>query len=431
MSQSKYSSVQSKGIYHGLPVFPENLKGLSAIVTGANGISGDHMMRVLDESPERWSNVYALSRRPPMVDRKWQTNLKHVPLDFLNSSPEEIAKALKEHGVKADYIFFFSYVQAAPKDGATLWSDAEEMTKVNVALLSNFLQALKLASITPKRFMLQTGAKNYGVHQGPTINPQTESDPRVTHLDANFYYPQEDLLEEYCKQTGAEWNVARPSYILGAVKDAAMNVVYPIGVFAAVHAHLKEKLVFPGNIDAFHMVLDLSSAMMNSYLEEWAVLDPKAGNQAFNASDSSQFTFGKFWPVLAEWYGVGYTLPEADTEYTTVEMPYKKPPRGFGPPGKVSFSYTLVQWAADPRVHAAWKEISKQHGLESDPFSNPADRGRIFAFADAAILASYPLQFNMDKSRKLGWHGMVDSIESIRSVLEDFVGLKMLPPLPK
>ena len=31
-----------------------------------------------------------------------------------------------------------------------------------VALLSNFLDALPLASITPKRIMLQTGAKNYG-----------------------------------------------------------------------------------------------------------------------------------------------------------------------------------------------------------------------------------------------------------------------------
>ena len=31
-----------------------------------------------------------------------------------------------------------------------------------VALLRNFLDALPLASIKPKRIMLQTGAKNYG-----------------------------------------------------------------------------------------------------------------------------------------------------------------------------------------------------------------------------------------------------------------------------
>lgn len=59
------------------------------------------MMRVLAESPHRWTNIYALSRRPPVVDRKWEANVKHVAMDFLNSSPEELAKNLKEGGVKA------------------------------------------------------------------------------------------------------------------------------------------------------------------------------------------------------------------------------------------------------------------------------------------------------------------------------------------
>lgn len=36
--------VHSNGIYHGLPVFPDTLQGLTAIVTGANGISGTYMV---------------------------------------------------------------------------------------------------------------------------------------------------------------------------------------------------------------------------------------------------------------------------------------------------------------------------------------------------------------------------------------------------
>ena len=36
--------IVSKDIYHGLPTFPEDLNGLTAIVTGANGISGDYMV---------------------------------------------------------------------------------------------------------------------------------------------------------------------------------------------------------------------------------------------------------------------------------------------------------------------------------------------------------------------------------------------------
>lgn len=37
----------------------------------------------------------------------------------------------------------------------------------------------------------------------------------------------------------------------------------------------------------------------------------------------------------------------------------------------------------------------------------------------------------MDQSRKMGFFGTVDSVESIRTVLEEFVELKMLPPIPK
>jgi len=53
----KTFQVQSKGIYHGLPVFPSKHKGLTAIVTGANGISGWYMVKVLAQSPERWTKI--------------------------------------------------------------------------------------------------------------------------------------------------------------------------------------------------------------------------------------------------------------------------------------------------------------------------------------------------------------------------------------
>ena len=89
-------------------------------------------------------------------------NAEHIPCDFLKE-PNEIAEVLKQHGVTADHVFFFSYIQPPPKKGSTgIWSDAEELVRVNSALLSNFLEAMKIAEVKPKRFMLQTGAKNYG-----------------------------------------------------------------------------------------------------------------------------------------------------------------------------------------------------------------------------------------------------------------------------
>lgn len=127
---SNQQVVQSRGIYHGLPVHDASLKGLTAIITGANGISGHYMLRVLAQDPERWRKIYCLSRRPPAIPEGLPSNAEHISLDFLQDK-EEIAKVLRDKGVKADYVFFYSYVQVKPKEGKGLWSDAEEMCRVN------------------------------------------------------------------------------------------------------------------------------------------------------------------------------------------------------------------------------------------------------------------------------------------------------------
>lgn len=210
--------VQSKGIYHGLPVYDPSIKGLTAIITGANGISGHYMLKVLAQSPERWSKIYCLSRRPPYIPGGLPSQAEHISVDFLKP-PSEIAKALQDKNIKADAVFFFAYLQPPPKEGKGLWSDAQEMVRVNSALLDNFLGALKIADIQPKRFVLQTGAKNYGVHHGITKTPQEEIDPRVEIPgEPNFYYPQEDSLWKFCEESrgGTGWSVHMPGAILGA-----------------------------------------------------------------------------------------------------------------------------------------------------------------------------------------------------------------------
>ena len=50
-------------------------------------------------------------------------------------------------------------------------------------LISNFIEGLKLAKLTPKRFLLQTGAKHYGFHIGPATSPSYEFDARVRDED--------------------------------------------------------------------------------------------------------------------------------------------------------------------------------------------------------------------------------------------------------
>ena len=128
MASKNQQVVFSKGIYHALPTFPEHHKGLSAIIAGANGISGTYMARVLGEAPERWDKIYCMSRRPPAFDLP--EHAKFIQSDLLKD-PKDLGAELKESGVKADYVFFYAYIQAPPKEGGLIWSDADEMVRLN------------------------------------------------------------------------------------------------------------------------------------------------------------------------------------------------------------------------------------------------------------------------------------------------------------
>lgn len=73
--------------------------------------------------------MYALSRRPPEGD--WPAHFQHISVDFLNGGAEGIAKALKDNNVKPDVAFFYAYIQPAPKDGGGIWSNIQELVRVN------------------------------------------------------------------------------------------------------------------------------------------------------------------------------------------------------------------------------------------------------------------------------------------------------------
>ncbi|KAJ5378624.1 hypothetical protein N7509_011743 [Penicillium cosmopolitanum] len=379
--------LQSKSIYHGLPVFPQETKGFTAIVTGANGISGDHM------------------------------------------SPDILAKQMRERGISAEYVFFFAYIQPKPKDGGNIWSAAEDLVTINKSLLVNFLEAQALANSLPQRILLQLGAKYYGAHLGPTKLPSEESDPRV-YLEPNFYYDQEDYLKDFAAKHGISWNTTRPANIPGAVPDAAMNLCFPLGVYAVVQKHLRQPLEFPSDFAAWTNIQMLSSAQMNCYLAEWAVLTEDAKNESFNATDDYPFAWEMFWPKLAAFYGIQWKGPDDNasrTEYHEFQTPYTPPPRGYGPPATIRFKFTLAEWAKRPEVQNAWKEIVAEHNLRNIALE---DVDRVFGFTDFGLSVSYPVVQSMAKAKKLGFFGFVDASETIYRTLEEFVDLHMLPPGP-
>lgn len=92
-------TIHNSGIHYNLPTFPaHDGKKYTAIVTGANGISGSEIVNALVAAPERWEVIYAMSRRPPPSHND---RVKSIAADFLSSSPEDLVVLFEEEGVKA------------------------------------------------------------------------------------------------------------------------------------------------------------------------------------------------------------------------------------------------------------------------------------------------------------------------------------------
>lgn len=377
-------TIESYDIYHGLPTFEQ--ENLTAIVAGANGLSGVHMLEILARHPQRWKKIYALSRRPPPSNLP--ENVEHISCDFLSSS-EAIATVLREHDVKADYAFFFAYIQPPPKQGQSIWGNVEDLVSMNKTLLSNFLDALTVTNNIPRTVLLQLGAKYYGLHLGPGSPPYEETCPRVS-LEPNFYYVQEDFVKAWADKYNSSWITTRPSHIAGAVADNAMNFVLPLAIYATVQKYLNRPLEFPSDLKAWENTVAISSARMNAHLAEWAVLTPAARNGSFNACDDSAFTWAQLWPRLAARFEMQWKGPDLEAEFEQVEMPYEPPPRGWGPSACMRYKFTLVEWAKKQEVQEAWKHIAETHGLRLKEFN---DIHRVFGFTDATLAWSFPIHY--------------------------------------
>ena len=254
-------------------------------------------------------------------------------------------------------------------------------------VLSNFLEALPLASALPKRIFIQFGGKWYGVHLGQTDIPDEETDPRLD-LEPNLYYTQHDILESFCAKHRIGWNTAYPSFIIGAALDSSQSLFFPILVYASVQKYLGRPLQYPSDLNAWYQPQSLSNAIMNSYLYEWSVLAPNTANQAFNASDDCTFTWGKLWPRLAAYFSMNYVGPDTseDAEFRLKPMKAEPPPHGRGSASLMRSKFSFVDWAKDPVNVEAWKELSRQHQLRDSEWT---DVGSIFGRADFCLLRPY------------------------------------------
>lgn len=433
MSSESYPLRQS-GIYRNLPIFDPAIKDLTAIVCGATGISGFHAVRALLDSPHRWATIYTVSRKPlsdkqlSLIPSKLHSKIKHVAVDFA-SSPQDVGQTLKSQIPHVDYVFYYTYIQ--PQTDGMSGMDprmAQKLCDANVPVFETFLGALETAGLEPKRIILQTGGKNYGMHIGRGRTPCVESDPQPRHLGPNFYYHMEDKLKDFCERhAGTDWNVIRPAGVIGATQGSPLNTFLPFAKYAAVQAQKGEALRFGGDFVSWQFESANSTARLTGYLSEWAALEPDCANQAFNAHDGGGLSWDRFFEELARWFGAaGVEPPSGDDgdKHETLKLTGGSDcPLGYGPPIVVRNSFTLAETGREPCNQAAWEEIKKS----CKTISPDEEYMREDCMADYAYLPFGTL--SMNKARRFGFTGFVDSLESIFESYREMETFGQLPPL--
>jgi len=368
--------------------------------------------------------VFALSRSKK---DEYPSNVIHNHID-LTSSAEDMAKDLQH--VRAEYVFFAAYLQKETE---------QENWDVNGDMLENFLNALDRtgASKDLKRIILVTGAKQYGVHLGAVKNPMLESDKWLRGEDRppNFYYRQQDILHNYCRETGnVEWVVTYPNDVIGFATGNFMNLATSVSLYAAVSQELgKGELEWPGS-EIFYTRFDcFTSAKLHAQFCVWAALEPRAANEAFNVVNGDAESWQNLWLKLAKRYGLRVPGDQFLRESSlSAETELDPPPlkdwatdiglEGKVEPSKVQQRIDLVKWSQRDDVKQAWNTLAKRENLD-----NKAFEGATWGFLNFVLGRSYDLVISMSKARSLGWTGYVDTWESLDDVFKQLEENSILP----
>ncbi|KAB5546942.1 hypothetical protein GE09DRAFT_1035258 [Coniochaeta sp. 2T2.1] len=398
----------------------------SAIVTGATGILGREIVKQLGKDPKKWKAIHALSRSQK---DECPSNVVQNHID-LTSSAEDMAKDLKD--VKGEYVFFAAYLQ---KD------TEQENWDVNGTMIQNFLSALEITGAVKdvKRIILVCGCKQYGVHLGEVKVPMVESDPWLEGGDwpPNFYYNQQHILHKFCeKNSHISWVVTYPNDVVGFAKGNFMNLATSLALYAAVNKELGRDLEFPGN-EVFYNKFDCyTSSKIHAEFCEWAALEPKAGNQAFNVHNGDHESWQNLWPRLARRFGMKVKADQfASASSQGLEQSKKladNPPlsvmaeelglKGKVKPSVVANRISLAKWSQQEEVKKAWEKLAEREGLQKDAFEKAT-----WAFLDFVLGRSYDIVVSMSKAREFGWTGYYDTWKSLSDTFGELEADKIVP----
>lgn len=349
-----------------------------AVVVGALGVIGRYIVERLLKQGD-WS-VVGLSRRAAAASPRY----RHISVDLLDRNDV----AAKLAGLTEATDVFYAAFQAAAGPAANYASNIAP----NRDMLINAVTAVDAASPALRRVILVTGTKYYGSHLGPFRTPARESDPR--HMGANYYFDQIDWLATFQRGRRWDWVELRPQTLCGFAPGTPMSLVPAIAVYAAISKELGQPLRFPGKPGAYTSIYQVTESTHMANAALWAATEPRCRLEAFNVTNGDYFRWINLWPKLAAAFDM--LAGESQTMNLTAQMADKAP---------------------------LWRAMTEKYGLRPYDF----DQLVAWPFADYVFGCDWDVMSDLTKSRRFGFHDVVDSEEMFVRLLREFRTQRIVP----
>jgi len=250
------------------------MAGKKVVIAGATGLVGNAALRHFCQAGG--CDVVALSRRKP----RDLHGARHVSIDLTDVAQcTQAATAFKD---TTHLVYAALYEAPNLVDG---WRDPDQI-RTNDLMLRNLMAALEPVAPQLRHVALLQGTKAYGVHVRPLNVPAREGRSEM-YEQPNFYWAQENFLRELQQGRAWHWSILRPVLIVGEAMGGAMDLIPPLGVYAAMLREQGRPLDYPGGAARVSQAVDVD---LLARAIAWSGEATAARNEAFNVTNGDVFT---------------------------------------------------------------------------------------------------------------------------------------------